>query len=355
MYRSYHGNTDDGDLAHRRPAPLGERAGRRLGRALLRALRVPLGVPRVDARGGGRSARSSTSSRSSCSRAPRRSPRSSSRRSSARTACSCRRPATSQGVRELCDRYGIVYIADEVMVGFGRVGEWFAVPGVRRRARPHHLREGRELGLRAARRRRHLRPHRGALRHRRRSRAGSRTRATRSRARRASRRSRSSSATASSSACATSARASSSRACATMAARHPSVGDVRGLGPVLGDRARARTARRASRSCRSTRAGRMPRPSPPSPQRASAQGVWPFTHFNRVHVAPPLVIAEDELVRGLDVIDRALSRRRRLRRGLSRRRLPRLARALRPNPTRGSRRSEGRATPCMPRASDARE
>lgn len=32
-----------------------------------------------------------------------------------------------QGVRELCDRHGIVMIADEVMVGFGRCGEWFAV------------------------------------------------------------------------------------------------------------------------------------------------------------------------------------------------------------------------------------
>ncbi len=30
------------------------------------------------------------------------------------------------GVREICDRYGIVYIADEVMCGFGRTGEWFA-------------------------------------------------------------------------------------------------------------------------------------------------------------------------------------------------------------------------------------
>jgi taurine---2-oxoglutarate transaminase len=30
------------------------------------------------------------------------------------------------GVRKLCDKYGIVMIADEVMSGFGRTGEWFA-------------------------------------------------------------------------------------------------------------------------------------------------------------------------------------------------------------------------------------
>jgi taurine--2-oxoglutarate transaminase len=34
-----------------------------------------------------------------------------------------------KGVREICDRYGIVYIADEVMCGFGRTGEWFAYQG----------------------------------------------------------------------------------------------------------------------------------------------------------------------------------------------------------------------------------
>ena len=32
-----------------------------------------------------------------------------------------------QGVRRLCDQHGILMLADEVMSGFGRTGEWFAV------------------------------------------------------------------------------------------------------------------------------------------------------------------------------------------------------------------------------------
>ena len=36
-------------------------------------------------------------------------------------------PGYLRGVRELCRRHGIVYIADEVMVGFCRTGAWFGV------------------------------------------------------------------------------------------------------------------------------------------------------------------------------------------------------------------------------------
>ena len=36
-------------------------------------------------------------------------------------------PGYMEGVREICDRYGIVFIADEVMAGFGRSGKWFSI------------------------------------------------------------------------------------------------------------------------------------------------------------------------------------------------------------------------------------
>jgi len=32
-----------------------------------------------------------------------------------------------RGVRDLCDKYGILMVADEVMAGFGRTGRWFAI------------------------------------------------------------------------------------------------------------------------------------------------------------------------------------------------------------------------------------
>jgi taurine--2-oxoglutarate transaminase len=38
-------------------------------------------------------------------------------------------PGYLEGVRALCDKYGILLILDEVMAGFGRTGEWFAWNG----------------------------------------------------------------------------------------------------------------------------------------------------------------------------------------------------------------------------------
>jgi taurine---2-oxoglutarate transaminase len=38
-------------------------------------------------------------------------------------------PGYLEGIRLLCDKYGIVLIFDEVMCGFGRTGEWFAWQG----------------------------------------------------------------------------------------------------------------------------------------------------------------------------------------------------------------------------------
>ena len=36
-------------------------------------------------------------------------------------------PGYLRGLKQLCEKYGILYIADEVMIGFGRVGTMFAV------------------------------------------------------------------------------------------------------------------------------------------------------------------------------------------------------------------------------------
>jgi len=38
-------------------------------------------------------------------------------------------PGYLEGVRALCDKYGILLIFDEVMCGFGRTGQWFAWQG----------------------------------------------------------------------------------------------------------------------------------------------------------------------------------------------------------------------------------
>ncbi|QGU06587.1 5-aminovalerate aminotransferase DavT [Corynebacterium occultum] len=90
-----------------------------------------------------------------------------------------------------------------------------------------------------------------------------------------------------------------------MKEKHDCVGEVRGLGLFWG----IELVRDEE-----TREPLVPfNPSPeenqPMLEFAAAcrrSGLWPFTHFNRVHVAPPLIISEEDLNRGLDIIDAAL-------------------------------------------------
>ena len=63
-----------------------------------------------------------------------------------------------QGVRELCDRYGILLCADEVITGFGRLGAWFGSELYDIRPGPGHLREGPLVRVRVDRRRDRRRP-----------------------------------------------------------------------------------------------------------------------------------------------------------------------------------------------------
>ena len=208
------------------------------------------------------------------------------------------------GVRELCDRHGIMMISDEVMVGFGRVGEWFAVDhwGIR----PDLLTFAKgvnsgyvplggvlisdEIAATFA-----ERPFPGGLTY-----SGHPL------------------------ACATAVEsiriftdddipARAARlgedvirpALEAMAGRHPSVGEVRGLGCFFAiELVRDKSTR--EQLVPFNAAGADAAPMNELMAACKARGVWPFAHFNRLHVAPPLVIGEDELLRGLAAIDEAL-------------------------------------------------
>ena len=214
-------------------------------------------------------------------------------------------PGYLAGVRELCDKHGIVWIADEVMAGFGRSGRWFAVEHaggpvpdlitfakgvnsgyvplggvvISARIAAHFdtvafqgglTYSGHPLACAAGVATFEVFERDGILERVRD--LGARVVEPRLRA---------------------------------MAERHPSVGEVRGLGLFWAiELVRDRETREPLVPFNASGADAAPMTKVAAACKQA--GLWPFVHFNRMHVAPPLVITEEELVRGLDIIDAAL-------------------------------------------------
>ena len=214
-------------------------------------------------------------------------------------------PGYLQGVRELCDRHGIVYIADEVMVGFGRLGEWFGIDAYDGRPDLITFAKGVNSGYvplggvvisDAIAEHFDKTPFPGGLTYSGHPLACAAGVATFEVFRRDGILER--------------VRDLGERVVEpTLRAwvdTHPSVGEVRGRGLFWAvELVRDRETREPLVPFNAS--GSDAAPMGAFAAAAKKGGVWPFTHFNRMHVAPPLVISEDELVRGLAVLDEALS------------------------------------------------
>ena len=88
--------------------------------------------------------------------------------------------------------------------------------------------------------------------------------------------------------------------------RHPSVGEVRGLGAFWAiELVRDRDTREPLVPFNATAAD-----SAPMNAFAAAckdRGLWPFTHANRTHIVPPCTISHEDLDEGIAIIDDALT------------------------------------------------
>ena len=95
-------------------------------------------------------------------------------------------------------------------------------------------------------------------------------------------------------------------ALAQLQERHPSVGEVRGLGVFWAiELVRDRETREPLVPFNA--AGEAAAPMNEVVAACKAKGVWPFSHFNRIHVVPPCTIPVDDLRLGLEAIDEALT------------------------------------------------
>ena len=214
-------------------------------------------------------------------------------------------PGYLAGVREICDEHGIVFIADEVMAGFGRCGEWFAVDhwGVTpdlivfaKGVNSGYVPLGGVIISGPIAQTFATKPYPGGLTY-------------------------SGHPLATASAVATiqimtqEGTIEHARMLGTdvigprlreIAEKHPSVGEVRGLGVFW---AMDLVTDRETREPLVPFNASGPAAAPMNELAAACKkaGLWPFTHFNRMHVVPPCNTSVEDVNRGLDIIDEALT------------------------------------------------
>jgi taurine---2-oxoglutarate transaminase len=90
-----------------------------------------------------------------------------------------------------------------------------------------------------------------------------------------------------------------------IAARHPSVGEVRGLGMFWAIEL-VRDPQTRAPLVPFNASGPDAAPMAELIAACKARGLFPFTHFNRMHVVPPCNTSEAELRLGLGIIDEVL-------------------------------------------------
>ncbi|MGK5632580.1 aspartate aminotransferase family protein [Streptomyces sp. URMC 123] len=214
-------------------------------------------------------------------------------------------PGYLAGVRALCDRYGIVFILDEVMCGFGRTGRWFAADhfavtpdlltfakGVNSGYVPlGGVGISAEIAATFE-----TRPYPGGLTY-------------------------SGHPLACASAVATLRAMDEERIVENaaeigetvlgpglreLAERHPSVGEVRGMGVFWAvELVRDRTTREPLVPYNA--AGEDNAPMAAFAAACKQRGLWPFVNMNRTHAVPPCTVTAAEAKEGLSLLDEALS------------------------------------------------
>jgi taurine--2-oxoglutarate transaminase len=209
-----------------------------------------------------------------------------------------------QGVRDICDRYGIVMLCDEVMAGFGRCGEWFAVnkwnvvPDLITFAKgvnSGYLPLGGVVISQKIADTFKDRQFPGGLTY-----SGHPL------------------------ACASAVASinifkeekiveNAKNIGATvigpelekLKAKHPSIGEVRGLGVFWAiELVRNRETREPLVPFNA--AGADAKPMLDIAAACKKEGLWPFAHFNRMHIVPPCTVSADEIREGMAIIDQAL-------------------------------------------------